>query len=137
MVGGHVVGGPSTRFNMCTSFCCCLNHSSTPFCGLVFPLLQRGAFSFSCMLCYQFLGCGSHFILFLFFFGEGAVIISPSPFFWECWALPNRRIMSLDPKWQNNNTCAPLFSLYTWELNFGQIIWDKIELVLGTSWGIS
>jgi hypothetical protein len=28
-----------------------------------------------------------------------------------------------------------LFSLYTWELNFGQTIWDKIEVLLGTSYG--
>jgi hypothetical protein len=27
-----------------------------------------------------------------------------------------------------------LFSLYTWELNFEQIIWDKSELLLGTFW---
>jgi hypothetical protein len=40
---------------------------------------------------------------------------------------------------------ANLFILYTWELNFGQTIWDKIEMLLGTTylknnlgtWGIS
>jgi hypothetical protein len=31
----------------------------------------------------------------------------------------------------------PFQFIYTWELTFGQIIWDKIELVLGTSWGIT
>jgi hypothetical protein len=25
--------------------------------------------------------------------------------------------------------------LYTWKLNCGRTIWDKIELLLGTSWG--
>jgi hypothetical protein len=30
-----------------------------------------------------------------------------------------------------------LFSLYTWELNFGQTIWDhKIQVLLGTSSGM-
>jgi hypothetical protein len=29
-----------------------------------------------------------------------------------------------------------LFSLYTWELNFGQTIWDKTQELLGTSWGM-
>ncbi len=27
-----------------------------------------------------------------------------------------------------------LFSLYTWELNFSQTIWDKIEVLYETSW---
>jgi len=27
-----------------------------------------------------------------------------------------------------------LFSIYTWELNSGQTIWDKAEVVLGTFW---
>jgi hypothetical protein len=34
--------------------------------------------------------------------------------------------------------CTPifhLFSLYTWELNFGQTKWDKIEVLLGTFYG--
>jgi hypothetical protein len=33
--------------------------------------------------------------------------------------------------------CTPrfhLFNLYTWELNFGQTIWDKTQVLLGTSW---
>ncbi len=30
---------------------------------------------------------------------------------------------------------AYLFNLYTWELNFGQTIWDKREVLLGTIWG--
>ncbi len=37
------------------------------------------------------------------------------------------------------NKCSPdsyLFSLYTWELNFGQTVWDKTQVLLGTSWGI-
>jgi hypothetical protein len=30
-----------------------------------------------------------------------------------------------------------LCSLYTWELNFGQTIWDKTKVLpFGTSWGI-
>jgi hypothetical protein len=45
---------------------------------------------------------------------------------------------SLDPKSQNRNNSAHaidhLFSLYTWELNFGQTIWDKSEVLLGRSW---
>jgi hypothetical protein len=39
--------------------------------------------------------------------------------------------------------CTPIFhlvSLYTWELNFGQTEWDKIEVLLGmfyrTIWGL-
>jgi hypothetical protein len=28
-----------------------------------------------------------------------------------------------------------LFNLYTWELNFGQTIWDKTQVLLETSWG--
>jgi len=32
--------------------------------------------------------------------------------------------------------CAPLdFSLYTRELNFVQTIWNKTQVLLGTSWG--
>jgi len=30
---------------------------------------------------------------------------------------------------------AHIFNLYTLELNFGQNIWDKFEVLLGTSWG--
>jgi len=33
--------------------------------------------------------------------------------------------------------CSPFQFIYTSEFSFGQIIWDKIELVLGTSWGIT
>jgi hypothetical protein len=28
-----------------------------------------------------------------------------------------------------------LFSLYTGELRFGQTMWDKTQILLGTSWG--
>jgi hypothetical protein len=35
------------------------------------------------------------------------------------------------------HTSSPFQFIYTWELNFGQIICDKVELVLGTSWGIT
>jgi hypothetical protein len=28
-----------------------------------------------------------------------------------------------------------LFNLYTWELNFGQTIWDKSEVLFGNIWG--
>jgi hypothetical protein len=31
--------------------------------------------------------------------------------------------------------CSPFQFRYTWELNFGQIIWDKIELVIGNILG--
>jgi len=31
-------------------------------------------------------------------------------------------------------TKPDLFSVYTWELNSGQTIWDKAEVVLGTFW---
>jgi hypothetical protein len=30
---------------------------------------------------------------------------------------------------------AHLLNLYTLELNFGQSIWDKFQVLLGTSWG--
>jgi hypothetical protein len=45
------------------------------------------------------------------------------------------------PQLQNKNKCIPqtiahLLSLYTWELNFGQTIWDKTNMLLGKSWGI-
>jgi len=53
--------------------------------------------------------------------------------FFEYWALPNRST-SLDPKLQNINTCAPLmahlFNFYIWELNFGQTICNKIDMLL-------
>jgi hypothetical protein len=40
---------------------------------------------------------------------------------------------------QNKNKCPPfefdLFSLYPGQLNFGQTVWDKTQVLLGTSWG--
>ncbi len=42
------------------------------------------------------------------------------------------------PQLQSRKKCASLwpsfFSLFTWELNFGQTIWAKSEVLLGTSW---
>jgi hypothetical protein len=68
---------------------------------------------------------------------EGAILIGPSPFFWEHWALPNRST-SLDHQLQIKTNVLPmahLFSIYTWKLNFGQTVWDKSEVLLGTFWG--
>jgi len=31
--------------------------------------------------------------------------------------------------------CGTPFHLHTWKLNCGQTVWDKIEVLLGTSWG--
>ncbi len=41
--------------------------------------------------------------------------------------------LKLNPSY---NMSAYIFSLYTWELSFGQTIWDKTQVLLGISWGM-
>jgi len=67
---------------------------------------------------------------------EGAILIGPSSNFLE--HLANSPIGTPLLQSQNRNKCAPklpagLFSLCTLELNFGQTLWDKSEVLLGTS----
>jgi len=87
------------------------------------PMLKRKVFS-------QFFS--------LFKKKKGAILIGPSAFFWNIRHAPNRST-SFGPQLQksrNKYTCwLYLFSLYTCELNFGQTIWDKTQVILGTSWG--
>jgi hypothetical protein len=66
------------------------------------------------------------------------IFIGPSTmFFWNIEHSPMEA-----PLWtsqlENRNKCISqqpiyLFSLYTWELNLGQTLWDKIKVLLGTS----
>jgi hypothetical protein len=61
---------------------------------------------------------------------EGATLIGPSPNFLEHWALPP------DPTLNKNINMISFGNvLYTWKLSCGQTIWDKFEVLLGTSWG--
>jgi hypothetical protein len=81
----------------------------------------------------------SHFFPFFFYFlGEGANFNWPINFFClDHWARLNKRT-SLDPSCKVETSILlllDLFSLYTWESNFRQTIWDKIEVLLGMSWG--
>jgi hypothetical protein len=59
-------------------------------------------------------------------------------FFWDFGHLLNRST-SLDPSCKIETNVLPLqhtlFQFYMWELNFAQTIWDKIEVLLGMSWG--
>ncbi len=41
---------------------------------------------------------------------------------------------SSDPSPKIKANVLHLFSLYSWELNFGQTLWNKSEVLLGTSW---
>jgi len=55
----------------------------------------------------------------------------------EHWTLPNEST-SLDPSCKIETNVFPYnppFQLYTCELNFGQTIWGKTHVLLGTSWG--
>jgi hypothetical protein len=58
----------------------------------------------------------------------------------EHWALPSKST-SLDSSCKMETDVLPyesyLFSLYTWELNFRQTVWDKSNVLLRTSWGIT
>ncbi len=47
---------------------------------------------------------------------------------------PNRST-SLNLRLQNKNNYAPLDFTFSGELNFGQTIWDKTQVLLGASWG--
>jgi len=75
----------------------------------------------------------------LFLFVQQATLIHPSPMFCNIWLSPiETSLWTLVTKCKQ--MCCPmahLFSLYTWKLNFGQTIWDKIEVLLvlwRTSW---
>jgi len=52
--------------------------------------------------------------------------------------MPPNRSTSLDPLLQNRNKCALLDFTFVDYIkgNFGQTIWDKTQVLLGTSWGI-
>jgi hypothetical protein len=84
---------------------------------------------------------GSHF--FCFFFFERIHIDWPiSNFLGTLLGMPLIEAAPLwNPSCKIENKCAPLqfylFSLYTWELNFGQTIWDhKTQVPLGTCSGM-
>jgi hypothetical protein len=70
--------------------------------------------------------------LITFFFFERAIfVIDPS----KKRASPLNGSTSLYSQLQSKKECVPLdYSLYTRELNFGQIIWDKTVVLLGMSW---
>jgi hypothetical protein len=65
-------------------------------------------------------------------------LIDPSSIILEQWACLNG-ITSLDPELQNRNRRAALGSISSVYINeswnFGQTIWAKSEVLLGTSWG--
>jgi len=87
--------------------------------------------------------CVGGLTLFLFFlFWKDPYWLAHQQFFGNIVGrAPNRSSTSLEPSCKIENKCAPLqfylFSLYTWELNFGQTIWDhKTQVPLGTSSGM-
>ncbi len=63
-------------------------------------------------------------------------------FFWNIGHAPIEAPLSTPNFAKEKQLHSPrihLFGLYTWELNFGQTIWDKYEVllgVLGVSWGM-
>jgi hypothetical protein len=66
-------------------------------------------------------------------------LIGPSATLLEHWAhLRPPRKAPLSTHNRHIYRKGNLFSLYTWELNFGQTLWDKTEVLLamcrGTSW---
>ncbi len=71
-----------------------------------------------------------------FLFFSRAIFIGPSANFLGTLHTTPNGSTSLDPQLHSSNKCisynCSFSSLYTWEQNFGQIIWDKIEVVLGT-----
>jgi len=75
-----------------------------------------------------------------FVFFERHIVIYSSSIFSEQWGTPQWEHL-FGPQLQNKNKCIPwpiahLFNLYTWELNFGQTIWNKTKVLLGTSYGM-
>jgi hypothetical protein len=67
-----------------------------------------------------------------------AILIGPSIFlFFEILGTPppsrSTSLDFVDSKWKQIllAIAVDLFILYTWELNFGQTIWDKTEVLLG------
>jgi hypothetical protein len=82
---------------------------------------------------------------FFSFFIKLAILIGPSGILLELWACPPppNRSTSLDPQLQNRNKRASLnATLLVYirgggrgELNFGQTIGVKTQVLLGTSWG--
>ncbi len=73
--------------------------------------------------------------LFLFF-KKGAILIGPSAIFLEHWACPQMEAPVWTPVAKYKEMCSHgfhLLSLYTWELNFGQTICDKTQVLLEAS----
>ncbi len=72
-------------------------------------------------------------VLFLFSF-EGAILIGPSPKTFQNIGhspkVKKHRGSSLWPTFIICNICV-----FVWNFNFGQSIWDKSAVPLGTSWG--
>jgi hypothetical protein len=69
----------------------------------------------------------------------GVFITSSFFFVKEAYSLTHQQFfgkLSSPPQLQNKNNCIPkestFFNLYTWQLNLGQSIWDKIEVLLRT-----
>jgi hypothetical protein len=88
----------------------------------------------SCIVWFILIRCT--FTAFCYF--RGAILIGPTAIFLDHWAWPSIEA-SLCPvaKWnQVYNRRFHLFSIYTGELNFGQTIWDKTQVLLGTYWGM-
>ncbi len=73
-----------------------------------------------------------NFLFLFFFFGQWAILIGPSPKKQlKIWSLP-KKIEDFVGRW----SACPLAQLYRMkEDNFGQSIWDKSVVLLGTSWG--
>jgi hypothetical protein len=70
----------------------------------------------------------------LFLFLERAIFIGPSTKKLEHWSFPQWKHLFGLPVAKLSQMYSPianLLGLYTWGLNFGQTIWDKIEVLLG------
>jgi hypothetical protein len=70
----------------------------------------------------EFKGAPHSFVFCFFFNFFKDTLIGSSSFFWE-----HNRI--------NPMPHSPSYKLHSWKLNFVQTIWDKIEVLLGTSQG--
>ncbi len=76
-------------------------------------------------------------ITFIFIF-KGTILIGSSAIFFRILRMPPIEALLWTPvvkKWKKECTLRfHLFSLCTGKLNFGQTIWDKTQVLLGTSW---
>jgi hypothetical protein len=71
----------------------------------------------------------------LFLVLEADIFISPSPIFRVTLGTPQNKSLYMLPslKKKPNSFWHPLYTLYTWKLDCGQTIWDKMEVLFGTS----